>query len=262
MKAINSKDALNKILQAGPEFLIDADSLNYLIKDEEPVACYEDSNSIIFISKYDDTDDVTVVPMNYTFDVDTFIKLLNENCTNPSILINIQKLSPEYVDKLDCALNETFEHKRTLEDYMYYSDNSDTATTSNIRFLDVSDKDLFTALPAEPVKNRPPLHVLFDIFVVKKQGYILGAFDEDRLVGYLAFNKILPNVFDVDYIYVDPDQRGKGIGKELGKFYAAYACENKHIAYWSNAKNDASKNTAMSCGFQLIRQAKKYTKKL
>lgn len=262
MKIINNREALKKMLHAGPEFLIDADALNYLIEDEEPVTCYEDSDSILFINKCKDTDYVNVVPMNYSLDITNFIELLNNNCTNPELLINIQKLSPEYVDKLDCTLNETFEHKRTLEDYMYSSDNLDTATTSNIRFLDVSDMDLFTALPAEPVKNRPPLHVLFDIFVVKKQGYILGAFDEDRLVGYLAFNKILPNVFDVDYIYVDLEQRGKGIGKELGKFYAAYASENKHIAYWSNAKNDASKNTALSSGFRLIRQAKKYTQKL
>ena len=56
MKVLNANDALNKIMQAGPEFLMDADDLNYLIEEEEAVTCYEDANSILYINKDKDTD--------------------------------------------------------------------------------------------------------------------------------------------------------------------------------------------------------------
>ena len=59
---------------------------------------------------------------------------------------------------------------------------------------------------------------------------------------------------------VVPEKRNIGIGRKLGQAYSRYAHENNHIAYWSNAKNEGSKKTALSCGFELIRQARNYVK--
>ena len=115
MKQINNKDALNKLLQAGPEFLIEADDLNYMIKSEKSVTCYEDSDCIVYIGNMgqeNDTDFVNVVPFNESFDIPIFMQLISENCSNPSLMINVQKLSDVFIDKLDSLLNENFEYQK------------------------------------------------------------------------------------------------------------------------------------------------------
>ncbi len=262
MKRIENNEALKILLRGGPKFIIDADSLNYLIKEEEPLECYEDSECIIFINMTKDTDYVTVVPMSNALHTETLVDLINEKCTNPSVLIDIQNLSEEHSADLDCALGAFLKYQQTLEDYIYLSESEQSPEyiCDNIQILEPADKELFEAITAKPEKDRPPLHILFDIFVTKKQGYILGAFDNEKIIGYLSFTQILPDVFDLDYIYVEPEKRKLRIGKNLAEAYKKYARDNNHIAYWSNAKNAASKNTALSCGFHLIRQAKKYIK--
>lgn len=258
MKEINCQEALRILSQSGSEFIIASDSLNYLIKNEEPVVCYKDPACIVFINKRHHADYITVVPMAHTLDSEALLSILNKSRINSSVLIDTQKLSAKFSDSLDFALNSFFKHERTLEDFMYPSEKPVDGVFENIRLLDSADRDSFIALSSEIIMNRPPLPVLFDVFVKKEQGFIFGAFDGDHIVGYLSFFQILPEVFDVDYIYVKPEKRALGVGKSLGNMYAKYARDRNHIAYWSNAQNDASKLTALSCGFQFIRQAKKY----
>jgi len=258
---ISSQEALEIILQGGAECIIDADSLNHFMKNKEQVICYENSGCIVFINKDTDTEYVTVVPASQTFDIDMLVKLLNQTCHNPSVLINTTKLSDEFLEKLDYALSDFLKYEKTFEDLMYIGSQSSDNVFHNVRLLDEADRDMFIAVSSEQIKYRPPLPLLFDIFVNKKQGFILGAFDNERIVGYLSFNYILPNVCDVDYIYVAPEKRKLGFGKALANSYVKFTCEKNHKAYWSNAKNAISKSTALSCGFRLIRNVKKYTKK-
>lgn len=258
---ISSQEALEIILQGGSDCIIDADSLKHFMENNEQVICYENSGCIVFINKDADTEYVTVVPASQTFDVDMLVKLLSQTCHNPSVLINTTKLSDEFLEKLDYVLGAFLKYEKTFEDLMYAGSQSSDNVSHNVRLLDETDRDMFIAVSSEPIKNRPPLSLLFDIFVNKKQGFILGAFANEEIVGYLSFNKILPNVCDVDYIYVKPEKRKLGIGKTLTNSYVKFTCDKNQIAYWSNAKNAISKSTALSCGFRLIRNAKKYIKK-
>ena len=257
MKEISAAAAFDRITAEGPEFLIDADSLCYLIESEKPVTCFEGSDCIMLVSGESGAEQITVLPFCSTFDVGALTELLREY-DDASIVINVQRLSDECERETERLLEKRYVLEKTTKDYMYSAGSLPAAVSPDIRMLDESDGELFCAMMQEPAAYRPPLHVLFDVFVARRQGHIAGAFYNGRIVGYLSFNEMLPNVFDVDYIYVVPEMRERGIGRELGSFYAAYAAENGHTAYWSSAKNTASENTALSCGFRLVHRDKKY----
>ena len=259
MKQIENKEALQILLHGGPNYIIAADSLNYLIEDEEPLECYMDSKCITFINSTKDVTYITIVPISDTLEIGALVDLI-KNRANPNVLVDIHSLSEDCTATLDSAFNTFLNYKQTLEDYINLSDHFPEHDTDDVRMLGSSDKDLFVSMNAQTEKYRPTLKVLFDVFVTKQRGHILGAFEHDQIIGYLSFNEILPDVFDLDYIYVVPEKRNIGIGRKLGQAYSRYAHENNHIAYWSNAKNEGSKKTALSCGFELIRQARNYVK--
>lgn len=60
--------------------------------------------------------------------------------------------------------------------------------TFDVDMLDETDRDTFIAVSSELIKNRPPLSLLFDIFVNKKQGFILGAFANEEIIGYIGMD--------------------------------------------------------------------------
>ena len=260
MKQISGSEALQILAQNGPECMIASDTLGYLIKNKESVPCYWDDTCIIFVDQSTETDLVTVVPLAHTFDSKALVNILNQGKANPNLLIDTQKLSETFLASLDSELSGFLKYERTFEDLMYQSKEPIDCALDNVRLLDSEDIERFAAVSSESIVGRPPLRVLFDVFVTKKQGFILGAFDEGQIVGYLSFFQMLPGVFDVDYIYINPPKRGLGIGTALGNAYIKCARDRNHIAYWSNAQNDASKATALSCGFRVVRQAKKYIK--
>ena len=47
---------------------------------------------------------------------------------------------------------------------MYAGSQSSDNISHNVRLLDETDRDMFIAVSSEPIKNRPPLSLLFDIF--------------------------------------------------------------------------------------------------
>lgn len=260
MKKISSQEALEKIKNMGIAYVIEADSLNYLIEDEEEVECWISDDMLITLNPSNGVTYVTVLPLCMTFSIDELISLIKEKSQKISMLINVQALSKEFIEVLNEKLESEFVYERTLVDYLY-KDELTLEPSGTIRLLSSEDKDIFVACSQEQIKNRPPLTVLFDVFVNRHQGQILAAFDQDKIVGYLSFNTIASGVHDVDYIYVIPEMRGQGIGKKLAFAYALYAKNHDYRAYWSNAKNEASEKTAMSCGFGVIRQAKKFVSK-
>lgn len=258
MKQISGSEALQILAQNGPECMIASDTLGYLIKNKESVPCYWDDTCIIFVDQSTETDLVTVVPLAHTFDSKALVNILNQGKANSDMLIDTQKLSETFLASLDPELSGFLKYERTFEDLIYPDKELIDCALNNVRLLDSEDMELFAAVPFENIVGRPPLRVLFDVFVTKEQGFILGAFDEGQIVGYLSFFQMLPGVFDVDHIYISPQKRGQGLGTALGNAYIKYAQDKNQIAYWSNAQNDASKATALSCGFQVLRHAKKY----
>ena len=260
MNQISSQQALAQIKNMGIAYVMEADSLRYLIEDEETVECWVHEDMLITVNPCRDTTFIVVLPLHNTFDVDALLALVSEQKQKISMLVNVQALSDSFIQTLDQAMESLFIYERTLIDYVHTHSTASVAIDA-VRLLEAQDKAAFVSCTQEQIKNRPPLAVLFDIFVNRHQGQILAAFDGERVVGYLSFNAVADDVYDVDYIYVHPDMREQGIGKQLTSAYVQYANAHGFRAYWSNAKNEESEKTALSCGFSVIRQAKKFITK-
>lgn len=257
MKKITPAEALKRITDMGISYVMEADSLKYLLAEQAKIDCCLLEDVLVIIHYDDGIDYVTVLPMWETLDAEALLLLISNHCKNPSILVNMQKLSADFANTLDAILSDKFQYERTITDYAC-TKCSDSVIPSEVMLLSSSHKEAFIACTSEVIQYRPPLKVLFELFVEKKQGEILAAFEGDKIIGYLSSNRISDTVSDVDYIYVIPEKRRHGIGKKLAAAYIARAVENHLLAYWSNAKNLMSQKTALSSGFEQIRVARKY----
>lgn len=260
MKQIAGSEALQILSQNGAQCWIAMDTLGYLVNNKADFSCYGDGSCVIYIDHSGEMDHITVFPFQASFDYNALKNILRQRKGDFDLWIDTQKLSQDFLSSLDLERDGTLKYERTVEDLLYPQKQPPQGLFENVRLLDLGDMASFVGFSTENIANRPPLSVLFDVFVAKEQGFILGAFEDGTMVGYLSFFQMLPEVFDVDYIYVDPQKRGHGIGKALTNAYIKYALDRNQSAYWSNAQNDASKTTALSCGFQVIRQSKKYIK--
>lgn len=260
MKAITNTEAYEIIKKFGIRGAVEADALEFHIKyQNDDTESYCDAGAVVVIYHDKSADYVSVTPFAEYFSIEAVCELIESRCKNPVIQIDTHSLDPDFAAQLDEAISPIVLYRRSLADYAFTGEGSPTAD-EGVRFLTASDKDRFEAVPYEKPVYRPPLSVLFDCFVNKGQGYVLGAFDGDDIVGFLSFIAIGEKVFDVDYVHVAPESRGKGIGKRLGLAYRTYALENDSVAYWSNARNEASENTAKSCGFERVRNVRIYTR--
>lgn len=257
MEKISNQHALEKIKGLGIAYVMEYDALNYLIEDEEDVECYVNDEMLITYNPSQDTTYIGVLPLGGRFDIEELLTLVKSSTLRVSLLVNIQSLEGEFLRILDERLSREFDYEYTLVDYVHTA-TMDAKTSEGVRLLGPEDKEAFVCCSKEQIKNRPPLAVLFDIFVNRRQGQILAFFREERIVGYLSFNTVADQVHDVDYIYVTPESRNQGIGSKLATAYARYAHDHGYCAYWSNAKNEASAKTAESCGFSVIRRASKF----
>ena len=257
MKKITPAEALKKMTDMGICYVMEADSLNYLLAEQAKIDCYLSEEVLVIINPDDGIDYVTILPLRETADEGALLSLIRNHCKNPSILVNMQILSVDFASRLDAVFSEQFQYERTITDYVC-TKGSDCGMPGEVRLLSPCHKEAFIACTSEVIQYRPPLKVLFELFVEKKQGEILAAFEGDAIVGYLSCNRISVTVCDVDYIYVIPEKRRRGVGKKLAAAYIARAGENHLLPYWSNAKNMASQKTALGSGFEPIRVVRKY----
>ena len=255
MKQINNSEALSMLEGEGVDCAYEADALRMSIEDEEDVKCFSNDETLIIIQFDEDTDYVTVVPLLNSVDfaeVAETIKSESEN-ENISVLLNVQRLKDKDVGAFTALLGDGYKVDLNIKDFScvekVYPDDPD------VRLLAAADAEVFNMIVDEEAPNRPPVSRLFDIFVNRGAGKIIGLFEGGRVVGYLSFTTMGEDVFDVDYIYVEPSERGKGGAKRLAKAYVTYAEDNKKVAYWSNAKNAASERTALAVGMEKTREA-------
>ena len=211
--------------------------------------CYVFNGAIVVVVS-DDKTYIRIIPTdnycNYV-EICEFIK----QYPNVSLTVNVN-------DKNEKIVGDVFEKSfDTVKKSVDYGGNglSGCEKNDNVRLLTKLDREAFASMENESLQYRPPLNVLFTVFVEKESGEILAYFDNDKIIGYLSYNKLFDNVYDVDYIYVSPSQRKKGIGKALASSYVSIIQERKGIAYWSNAKNESSEKTAASAGLFVTRKA-------
>ena len=235
------------------------DTLNYMEEETAFAGGFRGDDAVIFADRcaHTDTHDVTnnvyVCPLKKNFDCAAAAELVEKAFRAKSISVDVQNLGADAAGDVKARFSSLCPYRREIKDYAAKDVIADS--NASVRLLTPEDKDVFCGAGFAAVPQRPPAAVLFNVFVEKGAGKILGYFDGQRILGYLSYQRLYENVFDLDYIYVSEEQRGRGIGTALGRQYAYYVCAQKGMALWSNARNRASEATAMACGFAPGRRA-------
>ena len=211
--------------------------------------CYLINGAIVVVMS-DDKTYIRIIPVEAYCDYIQICEFVKQY-SNASLTVNI---TDENGKNVRDVFEKSFNYIKTIVDYGANELNA-CEENDSVRLLTKSDREAFISMESESLQYRPPLNVLFNVFVEKGNGEILAYFNEDKISGYLSYNKLFDNVYDVDYIYVSPSCQNKGIGKKLALSYAAEIKNKDGIAYWSNAKNIASERTAKSAGFTIARKA-------
>ena len=229
------------------KYTMEIDNLNYVSRDK--TKCLDFENAFVIITKEKETF-IRIIPTNASCD---YNEIWEQIKTNENICLSVNT-DNENEEMVRGVFGKHFDSVRATVDYACMK-KSGHEVNGNIRILAEEDKDSFISMENTPQQYRPPLNVLFSVFVTEGNGEIIAYYDGERILGYLSYNSLYDDVYDVDYIYVSPSHQGKGIGKQLANAYASIIKDRGVIAYLSNAKNIASEKTAKSAGFVLIRKA-------
>lgn len=257
IKNITAENAVEIINSFGSLYAMELDALQFLIRDKTEFECLQNDDILMIVNPREDATYVTIIPFHTEFIISDVVKTIKSKCDKAVILLNTYILKSDFIDLFEREWGNELVVKGISKDYIYTGGEVKNVDTS-IRVLTEPDKDIFVACTDESMPYRPPLAVLFDVFVNRGQGQILAAFEDEKIIGYLSFIELSETLYDVDYVYVVPHQRNLGVGHKLAKAYVEYANNHNHKAYWSNAKNEASENTAKACGFELIREVRIY----
>ncbi len=254
---ITPNDLMNMLKTNVSRYGMHIDGLNYMIEDETIESCFEVNGTLLYAEKCKNGHHVFVIPSKEKIDSTVLCKLICENYSHESICVDIpieEDSNSEAYKKILADFSAIRPYKKEITDYLG-GEMSDKNAPLNVRELTIADKDAFLSINFPPTQYRPPLAVLFSVFVEKRVGKILGFFDGEKIIGFLSYQKLIDSIFDLDYIFVSEENRNKGIGKALGRAYAVEVQKNDGFAFWSNPKNEASVKTAVAIGFSITRRA-------
>ncbi len=230
---------------------IHLDTLHYVSRENNIIDCYQSQDVVIFY----DTAGVFVCPTASEFDVNAALDLISAVYTPESVCVDVHKLNEATKTEVQEKFAVFAPYKRLMKDLVCMHP-SKASVCQQVRRLTVADRELFLQSPdLLTIPNRPPLSLLFQIFVERGAGAILGYVEDNVVKGYLAYQELYKDVYDTDYVYVAEPHRKKGIGKALAVGYLDAVCGENRIALWSNAKDGASERTALSAGFEAGRES-------
>ena len=253
-------DEVKRILRGDMFYnAVNLDTLNYIEEEAAFAGGFRSDDAVIFADRcahtntHDVTNNVYVCPVDKNFDCAAAAELVEKAFRAKSISVDVQLLGADAANAVKARFSSICPYRREIKDYA--AKDVTAAENAPVRLLTPEDKDAFCGAGFAAMPQRPPVSVLFNIFVEKGAGKILGYFDGQKILGYLSYQRLYENVFDLDYIYVSEEQRGRGIGTALGRQYASYVSAQKGMALWSNARNKESEATAVACGFAAGRRA-------
>jgi len=244
-------DILNKDFYRN---ITNIDNINYLLKQKAESKCFLVDDCIVFSEKHYGKDNVFVCPTAEKISIKNLLSVIKKNYDSKSICFDVQLLSENKINQIKNTFGKFIPYKRIIKDY-YYSGIPSFKSNSFIRPISINDKDLIEKSIFPSAENRPPLSMLFNIFVEKNKGFIIGFIDNNILKGYLSFENIFQDIYDVDYIFVQEPYRKNGIGKMLTEQYLLNVFRKKGLPVWSNAINAISESIAQSCGFKVSKKS-------
>lgn len=258
MEKITAEQAIRLLKNSPIENAMHIDSIRYFIEDEENAEYYRTDNVLIFADITSKGTYVNVVPFTGEWNMAEFEVFLHEKYTQLSVLVDVQKLNDNEKQKCMEVFGQSAHYDRTFVNYGFTGTVSAEKTNPAIVLLTPEDEERFLAMENTPEPYRPPLNVLFKMFVHQKHGSILAYVEDNRIIGYLSYNTLYDNICDVDFVYVSPSQRGRGIGGKLAAAYTDTVSRTGGIPFWSNAKNEASEHTAENAGFAKVTEAYRF----
>ncbi len=250
MDKVSVEYAFEKLKRDILTYADEIDNLNILLEDEEPVECFADSHTLIIANQAKDAAYLDVIPSDGDWDAAGTVAFISEKYSPVNIRLDVSALSEPERERD----RKTFLTKYNLRSIISsYGANAENYSCNHpmIRELTPEDEDLFASVEQEQIQYRPTPARLFEVFIKRKAGKILAYFHEGKIAAYLSYTRLFDGVYDVDYVYVCRDFRNRGIGSALAKSYLSAVSQTGKIALWTNAKNEASVNTAMSAGFRL-----------
>ena len=226
--------------------------------------CYYIDNCLVIFIPYSDEDNYTILPNSEYINISLLTQHIISQCEDKKVKISFDLSKTDEMNCNRCLLYLDKKLKKVKSIYGYVKVDSRSVAIlnePNIVHLGVKDKDFVMNFShgAESFEFRPPFVRLYEIYVTKNQGKILGVYDKNRLVAYLSYFNMFSSLYDVDFIYVTPEYRGKGLGYKLAMYYSEYVIHNGGIPYWSNARNTSSINVALRSGFNICRKLYIYT---
>jgi len=122
------------------------------------------------------------------------------------------------------------------------------------RQLNSHDRRLFEQYALERGGPGPSQSELFELFVERGKGEIFGIEDKGELSGYLSCFNAIDNVWDVEFVHVREDRRGRDTATQLASAYARARLARGEIAYYSGPSGPASVRVAEKSGFIRCRE--------
>ncbi len=125
----------------------------------------------------------------------------------------------------------------------------------NVRILTIEDENKILSFSEPFQKYRDNLRNAYETYIkthdenYKMYGYINN---EKDILGYLIANTFDGLYWDIAYIYVLENARGKGIAKKLATFYADDIVTAGRFASYGTPENEISKKVAVSSGFDMF----------
>lgn len=259
MKKISLESTVEFLNRKKENNIMNIDNLKYMQEEGGSVECYRNLDCVYVFEKVNEDVYGYIFSIGNRIKTDDIITLLEKYTNMVSLNIDVQEFDEDSVKVIKAILeNSRLELKRELKDYCMNSNCvvlKDNCENTNTRILTGADKEAFVSMENEVESGRPPLEILYKVFIMQKRGNIIAYFDENKIVGYISFNMLFDNIFDVDYIYVSPSQRKNGIGKKLAIAFVNEVLSKNGVAFWSNAKTLESERIAEKVGFKLARKS-------
>lgn len=99
-------------------------------------------------------------------------------------------------------------------------DNFILESNTNIIIKDISDKESKNFIDNTYAATESDQNLLDSIYICSNKKYnIHGAFIKNKIVGVICSkDSLIKDYLSINYIFIDPDNRGKGIGDQLVEY--------------------------------------------
>lgn len=246
MKIADKKKALQLITNNKLQFF---NEYKAILEEECEIYADDDYSSFMLVQNYPYGLFASIIGFSDVF-FDNCLSYLKKSYNSINIAISMPPSQTPNITNQDKLISKGV--------YKAFAGNDTSISTqksilpSSIRLLTEYDENLVVFFKEEIHSNMIRLDVAFNDLVLNNNGEIYGYINNNQeIIGYLSCCHEVDNIWDVIYIYVQPEYRLSGIGTQLAKYYLYAKLRDGQIPYYSGVSNPASEAAAVKAGFAL-----------